>query len=254
MKRQFAITANVQRFLAGIDAVEARGAGEAGMLLVYGEPGYGKSRTAKWWSLRRDVDAIFLTGKQTWTPHWALTDLVLAMNLIPERSNERLNAQAAGVLFRTHQTIVIDEAENAIADGAAVLETFRGLTDLTEVSLVLVGTHTLEKGIRKYRQISSRIADKVLFLPATVEDVAQMCKELAEVTIGSDMAEEIHYHTEGRVREVLNAIDRVERFAKDNSKTKISRADMVGQVINNDWQNKREAKVRPVQRPVQARA
>lgn len=245
MKKKFAMTSNVQRFLAGIDAAEERGAGEAGMLLVYGEPGYGKSRTAKWWALRKEVNAIFLTGKKSWTPHWALTDLVSELGEIPERANERLYAQAFRALSRTHQAIVIDEAENTLTDRAAVLDTFRGLTDFLETTLVLVGTGDLAKGIPRYRQISSRIADKVQFLPATVADVGMLCRELCEVGVADDLAEEIHYHTDGRVREVLNAIDRVERFGKNNKKSLVSLPDMVGQVIANDWQTRKESKVRP---------
>ncbi len=251
MRKKFAMTSNVQRFLAGVDAVEARGAGEAGMLLVYGEPGHGKSRTAKWWALRKEVDAIFLTGRQSWTPHWAMTDLVAALGEIPEHSNANLYAQATKVLSRTHQTIVIDEAENTTANNAAVLETFRDLTDFLETTLILVGTDLLEKGLRKYRQISSRVADKVPFLPCTVDDVELMCKELCEVGIARDMVEEIHHHTNGRAREVLNAIDRVERFAKNNNKPLIGRQDMIGHVIVNNWEDDKESKVRPLLRAVQ---
>ncbi len=40
--------------------------------------------------MRKEVDAIFLTGRQSWTPHWALTDLVSALGEIPDRTNERL--------------------------------------------------------------------------------------------------------------------------------------------------------------------
>lgn len=247
MKKRFAMTSNVHRFLAGIDMVEARGAGEAGMLLIYGEPGYGKSRTAKWWALRREVDAVFLTARHTWTPHWAMTDLVSALGEIPDRTNERLYAQALKVLSRTHQPIVIDEAENALSDSAAVLNTFRDLTDFLETTLVLVGTPKMEQGVRKFRQISSRIADKVQFLPATVADVGVMCRDLCEVGVADDLVEEIHYHTEGRSREILNAIDRVERFGKNNGLTSVNRSSMAGQAIVNDWETKRESKVRPVQ-------
>lgn len=254
MKKKFAMTSNVQRFLAGIDAAEARGAGEAGMLLVYGEPGFGKSRTAKWWALRKEVNAIFLTGKKSWTPHWAMTDLVSELGQIPERTNEKLYAQAVQVLSRTHQPIVIDEAENTLSDRAAVLDTFRSLTDFLELTLVLVGTDDLAKGIPTYRQISSRIADKVLFLPATVPDVVVLCRDLCDVSVADDLAEEIHFHTGGRVREVLNAIDRVERFGKNNKKSQVTLTDMAGQVIVNDWRTKKEFKVRPALQVVQGGA
>ena len=43
MKKAFVKTENYARFAAGVKAVEQRGAAEAGMMLVHGQPGYGKS-------------------------------------------------------------------------------------------------------------------------------------------------------------------------------------------------------------------
>jgi hypothetical protein len=43
VRKLFVRTSNYERFSAGVAAVENRGAAEAGMMLVFGQPGYGKS-------------------------------------------------------------------------------------------------------------------------------------------------------------------------------------------------------------------
>ena len=88
MRNRFAKTANVTGFLAGVTAVEERGAREAGMLLVTGEPGYGKTRTVQWWAIQ--TDGVYLRAKSGWTPHWVLTELVKELGLAPARRSEDL--------------------------------------------------------------------------------------------------------------------------------------------------------------------
>ena len=58
MKKAFVKTENYARFAAGVKAVEQRGAAEAGMMLVHGQPGYGKSHIVSRWA--EDAGAIFL--------------------------------------------------------------------------------------------------------------------------------------------------------------------------------------------------
>ena len=50
MKKAFVKTENYARFAAGGKAVEQRGAAEAGMMLVHGQPGYGKSHIVYRWA------------------------------------------------------------------------------------------------------------------------------------------------------------------------------------------------------------
>ena len=50
MKKAFVKTENYARFAAGVKAVEQRGAAEAGMMLVHGQPGYGKSHIVYRWA------------------------------------------------------------------------------------------------------------------------------------------------------------------------------------------------------------
>lgn len=134
---------------------------------------------------------------------------------------------------------VIDEVEHCLRDSAQVLEAIRDLSDLTEVIVILVGMDQVQAKIARHAQISSRIAKVVEFLPATLEDVAEFCKQLAEVTISPDLVAEIHKQSGGRVREIMNAIATVEQTAKRNGNSAASLQDMAGQVLTHDWQARR---------------
>lgn len=50
MRKTFVQTQNYMKFTDGIHIVESRGASEAGMMLVYGLPGSGKSQVVSRWA------------------------------------------------------------------------------------------------------------------------------------------------------------------------------------------------------------
>ena len=50
MKRTFVKTTNASRFLSGVQALNQRGAEEACLVVVDGEPGLGKSAVIQWWA------------------------------------------------------------------------------------------------------------------------------------------------------------------------------------------------------------
>ncbi|MBF0339763.1 MAG: ATP-binding protein [Magnetococcales bacterium] len=243
MRNKLANTMNVKRFVAGTIALEERGAREASMLLVVGEPGYGKTEVVEWWADTKD--AIYLCGKPGLTPKIVLGDLVRELGEQPDATYEK-RLQQADRLLRTRQTpIILDEAQFYLIDRAAPLEVVRSLTDRYELSLVLVSMDRIHETIVKFEQISSRIAAVVKMTAATVDDVRVCCDTLCEVKIAEDLVEEIHFHTNGRYREIINAIALAERFGKRGKLEVVTRAAMAGEVIAHDWRDETPRKVRP---------
>ncbi len=238
MKRTFVKTiANYERFRTGISAVEARGAAEASMLLVTGEAGYGKSETVDHWAVHNN--ATYLRAKVEWTPHYFMGELAEALKLDTRGRAKDVFARIAGVLGGQQIPLVIDEVEHCLRDGAQVLEAVRDLSDLTEVMVILVGMEQVQARIARHAQISSRIAKVVTFQPATVDDVAELCKHLAEIEIAADLVAEIQRQSGGRVREIMNAIAHVEQLTRRNGAARATLADMAGQTLTHDWQARR---------------
>lgn len=251
MKPGFAMTSNVQRFLAGISVVEDRGAREASMMLVTGDPGYGKTAAAFWWALQHN--AVFLRGKASWTPFWLLSELVSELKGRPSHSSEELSKQAVISLLREPRAVVIDEVEHTFHN-LQVLETIRDLVDLVTVPMVLIGTDQVQNRVARYAQFSSRIASVVQFHPATVKDVRTICDHKLEIPVADDLVEEVHRQSGGRVREVMNALAKVERFGKARTGAAAQKpvvlADMAGLPLTHDWQAKRPTRpARPAMPP-----
>jgi len=228
---------NYERFRTGISAVETRGASEASLMLVTAPAGYGKSQTVDHWAVANG--AAYLRAKVEWTPRYFMTELAETLKLDSRGRAKDIFGRIAGVLGGQQIPLVIDEVEHCLRDGAQVLEAIRDLSDLTEVIVILVGMDQVQAKIARHAQISSRIAKVVEFLPTPMEDVAEFCKQLAEVSIAPDLVAEIHKQSGGRVREIMNAIATVEQTAKRNSNLEVCLQDMAGQVLTHDWQARR---------------
>ena len=79
MKREFVKTENARRFRSTLGMLEGRGALEAGMLLVVGRPGEGKTMTLHNWAA--EVGAVMLTAQEGWTPNRMLSELAEKLGL-----------------------------------------------------------------------------------------------------------------------------------------------------------------------------
>lgn len=212
MLNNFVKTGNVDRFLDAIGATEDRGAREASLMLAEGDAGLGKSRTGAWWAAQHD--AIHIRIKAAATPHWVLADIVRELgNTAPAHTCEKLFAQAVGILAKEPRPIVVDEVENALGD-IKVIETIRDLSDILDLTVVMIGREYVQGKLRRHRQIWTRIAAVAHFEPATSADVEKCCKELSEVEIAKDLQAEILRQSEGHIRQIVKAIANLERIAR----------------------------------------
>lgn len=242
MKNVFVKTSNYERFKEGLAAVEGRGAQESSLMLVTGEAGYGKSETVDQWAVQ--VGAAYLRAKTDWTPRYFLTELAENLKVDPSGRSKEVFARVSGYLGRNQTPLVIDEVDHCLRNNAQVLEAIRDLSDLTEVTVVMVGMEKVQSKISKHLQISSRIAHVVLFGPATLDDVIATCAQKCEVKVAPDLAREIHRQSKGRMREIMNAIALVEREARRNGLETISMQEIGNRALTLDWQSTRPRIVR----------
>ena len=242
MRKMFVKTENYRKFVSAVKAVEQRGAAEAGMMLVYGVPGLGKSHIVSSWAA--ETGAIFLRANKDWTPRYALSELAAALEIDGRGNSQKLFARLLKPTAANQWPIVIDEAEFTLANQAASLEKIRDISDRAENTVILIGMGNIQNDIKRYGQISSRIARVVEFLPATLEDVQSACKQLAEVEMSPELMAEIHRLSRGCMREVLNMVPVVERVAKTNRLACVGVDDLAGIPLSHDWQNRTPVTVR----------
>jgi len=238
MRRNFAPTENYNRLLAAVAAAEERAAREAGLVLVTGPAGFGKSEAVKRFAVQQG--AVYLRGKTHWSPRAMLAELVKALGGDPKHYREALFAQAVDLLSReTPRPIVVDEAEHACLDVKA-LESLRDISDTLENVVVLVGMDQLQSRIARHPQVYSRVAQVVEFQPASLEDVKALANALTEVVMESELLERIHSESQGRIRLVLNALGRAERIGLNNQAQKVSLADINGTPLVDEFVPRRQ--------------
>lgn len=238
MKKAFVKTENYARFAAGVAAVERRGAAEAGMMLVHGQPGHGKSTIVYRWA--EENGAVFLRANVDWTPRYFLVELAKELRLDSKGTSQQLFGRVLEHVVERQVPIIIDEAEYTLKDKAATLEKIRDISDRAMCTVILIGMGKILDGIATFPQIYSRIAHIVEFSKASLSDVTLTCEKLCEEKVGPDLATEIHKLSKGRMREILNIIANIERLAKDNSFTgeELTRKHFAGIPLSYDWQGK----------------
>jgi hypothetical protein len=236
MKRQFVKNANARNFETYISKMQRRGPQEAGLLLVTGRPGDGKTTTL--YNHAGRVNAVMLTAAVDSTPRRLMVELAEKLGIEAARNYER---EIEAVIARNGTTIILDEAGFALANNAACVEKLRSITDKTMTLLVMVVMrHDMSKlNQPRLKQLADRINDICEFKRATLEDVQLACAQLGEVPMAPDLVAHIHKATDGSMRQVLSAICRVEETAARRPEAQrndpVTLADVQGVTLCNDF-------------------
>jgi len=216
VKKGFVQTANFRLLKEAERIVERRGAREAGLVLIQGKYGIGKSELTERWA--SENGHVFIRSLRIWTPRTMLEDVASALGLSLRGSAKDVENRIKQHLAQTMQTLIFDEADY-LADmkSAAKLETIRDISDVTGTMIFLIGMEAFPTIVQRYEHIASRVARIVQLHPLSLADVQAACKAKAEVALTPALVEQIHRDSRGRMRHVLNAIANIEMWAEANS-------------------------------------
>jgi len=243
MKNQFVETENARRFAGALTALERRGAQEACLMVVDGEPGLGKTTTLNRWAVQHGC--IYLRAKKEWTPGWMLDDLLSEFRVRPEHSYARRFEQSMEAMLSRQSdmakqkksfAVIIDEADH-ISGSRRIMESIRDFSDMGDLIFILVGMGRIRDNLAALPQIASRIAQYVRFERASKADVRQFMAEICDVPVGDDLADYVCEMTDGYNREIKEAIANIERAGKRGEYTAESPmrlADMAGRTLMNN--------------------
>ena len=228
---------NSEAFLAAIEALEKRGAEEACLMIVDGEPGLGKSAFSQWWAV--NTKSIYLRAKKEWTPPWMMRDLLQSLGLIPLYSFEKMYKQARSQLMlladeaaRENRSfgVIIDEADHISRKGQ-LLETLRDLSDDLEIPFILIGMGKVRHNLTRFPQVASRVGQYVAFKPIDLLETIKLAEKSQDIAIDKDLIAFLHQTTKGRLREIKEGLMAFERFAIRNKRTELTLKDMIGQTL-----------------------
>ena len=221
MKKGFVQTENFRRLKEAEKIVAKRGAREAGLVIVMGVFGIGKSElTARWAS---DSGYVFVRAKATWTKRGMLDQLAEAMGLPNNGRALEVQSRIIAKMAVDMVPLIVDEADFLLTkDSAMLLEVLRDITDLTGTMCFLVGMDRFVAKLTRHPHIMSRVARIVHFQPLGLEDVRATVLAKCEVAVDEPVHQLIHQQANGRMRLVLNAVANIEQWAKANSWAKVT--------------------------------
>lgn len=229
MKKGFVKTENFKRLAEAQKLVERRGAREAGLVLVKGHYGIGKSELTERWAA--DSGWVFVRAKVTWTKRALLDELADKMGLSKVGRNQEVQARIIGKLAVDMVPMIVDEADFLVGSSASLLEVIRDITDLTGTMCFLVGMEHFPLKIARHGHIASRVAKVVELLPLSLADVRATVAAKSEVPIADEVLPELLSQASGRMRLVLNAIANIEQWAQANSWAKVGPEHVKGRAL-----------------------
>ncbi len=218
MRKVFATTRNVERFFAGMQAVESTDQGRVGMGLVFGEPGLGKTECAQKYAA--DGGHPYVRATHIMTPRSLLSAVVAELGEAPAFRTDDLFNQAVEQLLERPRTVIVDEVDYLIPSGA--VEVLRDLNDITNCPVVLVGMHQADRKLQRFRHLCDRFTAVVRFELFTPDDIADLARQICEVELDRSAVEWVHQQCGGKFRRAMLHFARAERVARANGVDRVS--------------------------------
>ena len=218
MKKIFIKTRNVRNFIGLVEALKSKPKNIPKMGLIYGEPGLGKSQTALWLACK--YDGIYIRASNLMTSRWLVEEIVREMDELPRYlTSDNFNV-VISKLIQKPKIIFVDEIDYLMNNYKSV-ETLRDIHDKTDCPIIFVGMGLAHRKLERYKHLYDRFSEIVKFEIFGVNDIAQIINQLAEIQFTPESIEYIHKKY-NRFRQIVQLINQMEIFAKDNNLTEIN--------------------------------
>ena len=226
MRKIFVKTNNVRNFIGLVENLQNKPKNIPKMGLIYGEPGLGKSQTALWLACK--YDGIYIRASNLMTSRWLVEEIVREMDELPRYlTSDNFNV-VISKLIQKPKIIFVDEIDYLMNNYKSI-ETLRDIHDKTDCPIVFVGMGLAHRKLERYKHLYDRFSEIVKFETFGVNDIGQIIGQLSEVTFTPDSIEYIHKKY-NRFRQIVQLINQMEIFAKDNDLTEITK-EVMEQII-----------------------
>ena len=226
MNKIFVKTQNVKNFIGLVENLINKPQNIPKMGLVYGEPGLGKSQTALWLACK--YDGIYLRASNLMTGRWLLEEIVKELDEIPRfLSSDNFNI-VVKKLKQNSQVIFIDEFDYLMNNYKSV-ETLRDIHDETGCPIIFIGMSLAHRKLERYKHLYDRFSEILKFETFGVNNLSQIINQLSEISFTPDAIEYIHSKF-NRFRQIVQLINQMEIFSKDNNLAEIN-MEVISQII-----------------------
>lgn len=188
--------------LAGvaIEALLSRHANVAGLGVLYGPPGRGKSMAAM--AMVNIYRAYYVQIRRVWSIKVVLQKILVEMGLVePKRATTADLLDLITVqLSKSGRPLILDEADYLLRSDS-LIETIRDIYEGSRRPVLLVGTDMLRTGLRNWPQMHSRVYQWIEAPPVSITDAGKLANVYASgVQIADDLLEHIVSRVDGSVR------------------------------------------------------
>ena len=226
MNKTFIKTQNVKNFIGLVENLINKPKNIPKMGLVYGEPGLGKSQTALWLACK--YDGIYLRASNLMTGRWLLEEMVKELDEIPRfLTSDNFNI-VVKKLKQKPQVIFIDEIDY-LMNNYKTIETLRDIHDETGCPIIFIGMGLAHRKLERYKHLYDRFSEILKFETFGVSDLSQIIGQLSEIPFIPDVIEYIHSKY-NRFRQIIQLINQMEIFAKDNNLAEIN-MEVISQIL-----------------------
>ena len=218
MNKIFVKTQNVKNFIGLVENLINKPKNISKMVLVYGEPGLGKSQTALWLACK--YDGIYLRASNLMTGRWLLEEMVKELDEIPRfLISDNFNL-VVKKLKQNPQIIFIDEIDYLMNNYKSI-ETLRDIHDETGCPIIFIGMGLAHRKLERYKHLYDRFSETLKFETFGVKDLSQIIGQLSEIPFTPEAIEYIHSKY-NRFRQIVQLINQMEIIAKDNNLEEIT--------------------------------
>lgn len=226
MNKIFVKTQNVKNFIGLVENMINKPKNIPKMGLVYGEPGLGKSQTALWLACK--YDGIYLRASNLMTGRWLLEEMVKELDEIARfLTSDNFNI-VVKKLKQKQQMIFIDEIDY-LMNNYKTIETLRDIHDETGCPIIFIGMGLAHRKLERYKHLYDRFSEILKFETFGVNDLSQIVGQLSEIPFTPDAIEYIHLKY-NRFRQIVQLINQMENFAKDNNLAEIN-TEVISQIL-----------------------
>jgi len=198
-----------------------------GIGLIHGESGFGKTTSVQWLFNQDGVNGVYIRCYRTDTVTSLLEKIAKEIGVPPKHNLRAMVDAIIEVIRKEALALFIDEADYIVSN-ARIMETLRDIYDATEQPLILVGMEEIARRISQRKQLFNRISQWVEFKPADLDDVALIAREMLEVDVEIDeeLLDLIRKRSNGVVRVIVTALDKLEKLAMASNVNRLCLADV----------------------------
>lgn len=155
------------------------------------------------------------------TGRWLLEELVKELDEIPRfLTSDNFNLVVKKLKQET-KIIFIDEIDYLMNNYKSI-ETLRDIHDQTGCPIIFIGMGLAHRKLERYKHLYDRFLEIVRFECFEVKDISQIISQLSEVPFTPESVEYIHKKY-NRFRQIVQLINQMETFSKDNNLTEITK-------------------------------